>query len=62
MVGILDLGRGLKLQGPIAQLAEHSADNAGVRGAIPLWPTKLIGPLIEHQRAKFCYAKFKEGE
>ena len=25
--------------GPIAQLAEHSADNAGVRGAIPLWPT-----------------------
>ena len=25
--------------GPIAQLVEHSADNAGVRGAIPLWPT-----------------------
>ena len=29
--------------GPIAQLAEHSADNAGVRGAIPLWPTNLLG-------------------
>ena len=28
--------------GPIAQLAEHSADNAGVRGAIPLWPTILL--------------------
>ena len=25
--------------GPIAQLVEHSADNAWVRGAIPLWPT-----------------------
>ena len=25
--------------GPIAQLAEHRADNAGVSGAIPLRPT-----------------------
>ena len=25
--------------GPIAQLVEHSADNAGVSGSIPLGPT-----------------------
>ena len=28
------------LQGPIAQLAEHRADNAGVSGSIPLGPTR----------------------
>ena len=27
--------------GPIAQLAEHRADNAGVSGSIPLGPTKF---------------------
>ena len=36
------LGRA-RFLGPIAQLAEHSADNAGVRGAIPLWPTIFFG-------------------
>ena len=28
------------LRGPIAQLVEHRADNAGVTGAIPVRPTK----------------------
>ena len=36
-------GRPANRLGPIAQLAEHSADNAGVRGAIPLWPTNDAG-------------------
>ena len=30
--------RGAKFYGPIAQLAEHRADNAGVTGAIPVRP------------------------
>ena len=30
---------GIQLLGPIAQLAEHRADNAGVTGAIPVRPT-----------------------
>ena len=30
-------------QGPIAQLAEHRADNAGVTGAIPVRPTSFLG-------------------
>ena len=30
--------------GPIAQLAEHRADNAGVSGAIPLRPTIISNP------------------
>jgi hypothetical protein len=28
--------------GPIAQLAEHRADNAGVTGAIPVRPTIIL--------------------
>ena len=35
-----------KAIGPIAQLAEHRADNAGVSGAIPLRPTNS---LFEHE-------------
>ena len=52
------------LGGPIAQSAEHRADNAGVSGAIPLRPTilkhlffeELIGiaePLDQHP--SLCY-------
>ena len=36
-----------KPHGPIAQLAEHRADNAGVSGAIPLRPTKFSAIVIE---------------
>ena len=32
--------------GPIAQLAEHRADNAGVSGSIPLGPTTLTIALL----------------
>ena len=28
--------------GPIAQLVEHCADNAGVTGSIPVGPTMLV--------------------
>ncbi len=31
-----------QIYGPIAQLAEHRADNAGVSGSIPLGPTKKL--------------------
>ena len=31
----------MDIRGPIAQLAEHRADNAGVSGAIPLRPTNF---------------------
>ena len=40
-----------KAFGPIAQLVEHSADNAGVRGAIPLWPTNF---LLVYHRVRAC--------
>ena len=37
--------------GPIAQLVEHRADNAGVTGAIPVRPTiprdKFVVPLFD---------------
>ncbi len=47
------------MQGPIAQLAEHSADNAGVRGAIPLWPTNFsyrpsLGPVAQLVERLLC--------
>ena len=49
-------------RGPIAQLAEHRADNAGVTGAIPVRPTNFhprwrvkIGP--EHGRNREGRAK-----
>ena len=32
--------------GPIAQLVEHRADNAGVSGAIPLRPTNFEYPVL----------------
>ena len=46
VVGLLDLiihstATHGPLGGPIAQSAEHRADNAGVSGAIPLRPTIL---------------------
>ena len=41
--------------GPIAQLAEHRADNAGVSGSSPLGPTKisLCEILVENRKSKF---------
>ena len=37
--GLLLVLHGGRSNGPIAQLAEHRADNAGVTGSIPVGPT-----------------------
>ena len=39
------------IDGPIAQLVEHRADNAGVSGAIPLRPT-IITLFFEERTAR----------
>ena len=43
--------------GPIAQLVEHSADNAGVTGASPVRPTSLhisIGDIAQLGERQLC--------
>ena len=47
------------MNGPIAQLVEHSADNAGVSGSSPLGPTKfhvseIIGPVAQLGEHLLC--------
>ena len=40
--------------GPIAQLVEHCADNAGVTGSIPVGPTKRCGAVAQLGEHLLC--------